>query len=94
MGQFKSIKITFDFDDEYQVKLYNHIKQRSNGSSYVRTLIHQDMYNNKLDRLEQYKVVKEQDKVEHPLSQPIKINSYQNNSTDESEDNIFIDDFI
>jgi hypothetical protein len=33
----------FDLDDEYQLKLYNHLKNRTNGSSYIRTLLHQDL---------------------------------------------------
>jgi hypothetical protein len=43
MTRWQSVKITFDLDDEYQLKLYNYLKNRTNGSSYVRTLLHQDM---------------------------------------------------
>lgn len=43
MTKYQSVKILFDLDDEYQAKLYNHLKNRTNGSSYVRTLLHLDM---------------------------------------------------
>lgn len=43
MTQYKPVKIMFDIDDQYQLKLYEHLKQRTNGSSYIRTLIHQDL---------------------------------------------------
>jgi hypothetical protein len=33
----------FDLEDEHHLKLYEYLKQRSNGSSYIRTLIHSDM---------------------------------------------------
>ena len=33
----------FDLEDEFQAKLYDYLKKRSNGSSYIRTLIHSDM---------------------------------------------------
>jgi hypothetical protein len=43
MTKYQSVKVTFDLDDEYQLKLYEHLKNRTNGSSYIRTLIHLDL---------------------------------------------------
>lgn len=46
MTKYKAVKLTFDLEDEFQLKLYNHLKKRTNGSAYIRTLIHQDLYSN------------------------------------------------
>lgn len=95
MSIYKSIKITFDLEDEYQLKLYNYVKQRSNGSSYIRTLIHQDLHANSNVQIQdkEYEVVKEQ--VEQvSVSSPIRINSYQDIDKSEDEDTVFIDDLI
>ncbi|HLO11594.1 MAG TPA: hypothetical protein VK190_04995 [Pseudoneobacillus sp.] len=43
MANYKPVKIIFDLDDPYQLAQYNHIKERTNSSSYVRTLIQLDM---------------------------------------------------
>lgn len=101
MTKYKPVKIMFDLDDEYHLMLYNHLKKQTNGSSYIRTLLHQDINNNNL-------VVKEQDKsiVEKPkvvdiksvntasalaASQQIKINNYSN---DNDDNEVFISDLI
>lgn len=47
MTNYKAVKINFDLDDPYQLKLYNYVKDKTNGSSYMRTLIHVDMNSNK-----------------------------------------------
>lgn len=43
MTKYQSVKVTFDLDDDFQLKLYEYLKDRTNGSSYIRTLIHQDI---------------------------------------------------
>lgn len=54
----------FDLEDEHHLKLYEYLKQRSNGSSYIRTLIHSDMNGE----------VKQQTQPEHILEvEPIPI---------------------
>lgn len=66
MTNYKPVKIMFDLDDEYQAKLYEHLKRRTNGSSYIRSLIHQDLfgiYKNTEPSLSKYNIVKEQDNV-------------------------------
>jgi hypothetical protein len=53
----------FDLDDEYQAKLYEHLKQRTNGSSYIRSLIHQDLFGGSKSSeppQPKYEVIKEQ----------------------------------
>lgn len=46
MTKYKPVKINFDLDDPYQLRLYNYIKDKTNGSSYIRTLVHVDMMSN------------------------------------------------
>jgi hypothetical protein len=43
MANYKPLKLTFDLDDEYQKAIYDYIKERSNQSSYIRSLVHSDM---------------------------------------------------
>jgi hypothetical protein len=52
MTNYKSVKILFDLDDPYQLKLYEHLKARTNGSSYVRSLIHKEVGNSMFPRTE------------------------------------------
>jgi hypothetical protein len=56
MVNYKPVKILFDLDDPHHLKLYNYLKSSTNGSSFIRSLLHQDMNG--------YKVVKEQDLIE------------------------------
>jgi hypothetical protein len=53
----------FDLEDSHHLELYNYLKRRSNGSSYIRTLIHSDMNE-----------VKQQTQPEHVIeAEPIEI---------------------
>lgn len=64
----------FDLDDEYQAKLYEHLKRRTNGSSYIRSLIHQDLFSiskNTIPPLSDYKIIKEQDNVIENDERPV-----------------------
>lgn len=68
MPNYKSVKILFDISDEYQNKLYKHLKERTNGSSYIRSLIHQDIFAIPHDK--QYPVFKEPNVPFQPYVQP------------------------
>lgn len=43
MAKYQPVKLTFDLSDDFQLQIYNHLKKRSNGSAYIRTLIYNDM---------------------------------------------------
>lgn len=79
MANYKPIKITFDLDDPYHLQLYEYLKRQTNGSSYIRTLLHQSMiggqgsvFQNKLEQPQplNYKIVEEQKEIksEQPAS--------------------------
>lgn len=65
MANYKPVKILFDIDDEYQRELYEHLMERTNKSSYIRSLLHQNLskggsqppYQNN------YEIVKEQENI-------------------------------
>ena len=48
MTNYRPVKITFDIDDPYHKALYEYLKKQTNGSSFIRTLLHQSMNNNKV----------------------------------------------
>jgi hypothetical protein len=68
MANYKPVKIMFDLDDPYHLGLYKYLKRQTNGSSYVRTLLHQDLNEGKRDThsppsLKEYPIVNVQDEV-------------------------------
>lgn len=74
--KYKPVKIIFDLNDEHQLELYNHLKKRSNGSSYVRTLIYSDM-NEVKPKINEQEVRRyeepENNYVEEVIEQPPKV---------------------
>jgi hypothetical protein len=101
MTQYKSVKVTFDLDDNFHLKIYNYLKQRTNGSSYIRTLIHQDMYFKNAEEVPsslkhtastlEYNIVKEQETIDNNISST-ELLDYQNDTED--EDDVSIEDLI
>lgn len=74
MANYRPVKIMFDLDDPYHLSLYKYLKGQTNGSSYVRTLLHQDLNESKRDTrspplLKEYPIVNVQDRsiVEEPM---------------------------
>lgn len=101
MTNYKPVKIMFDIDDEYQLKLYKHIKERTNGSSYIRSLIYQDMCSNKQkidNSIETRKEVMEEkidfepNTIEDNSERTIKINGVDYPMEEDEE--VYIDDLI
>lgn len=49
MTNYKGIKISFDLDDPHHLTLYNFLKKQTNGSSFVRALLHENIKSDKGD---------------------------------------------
>lgn len=107
MPNYKPIKIIFDIDDPYQLAQYNHIKERSNSSSYIRTLVQLDMVGHSKEPMNSppNEIVKEH-KIDSSKSiakivtvqkvnyQPTKILVNQTPIATIDEDDIDLDDFL
>lgn len=99
MANYKSIKITFDIEDEYQLKQYLHIKRRTNSSSYIRTLVQIDIGGiNEKDNNSQ--ILKEQiehkdiiESTENVVKESPKI-SYPIATIEEDDDEVFLDGLL
>lgn len=68
MANYKPVKIMFDLDDQYHLSLYKYLKGQTNGSSFIRTLLHQNLNESKQDtrlppQLKEYPVVNVQENV-------------------------------
>lgn len=77
MANYKPVKIIFDIEDEYQQNLYNHLKKRSNQSSFIRTLLHTDL----LRKENNYEVVKEQDILDEKVEDTFLNKNAHNNES-------------
>lgn len=49
MTNYKGIKITFDIDDPNHLTLYNYLKKQTNGSSFIRSLLYENIKSDKGD---------------------------------------------
>lgn len=54
---FVGIKTTFSQDDSLEVKIYNYLKSKPNGSKYIKFLISRDMFNEDLITDEEFLLV-------------------------------------
>lgn len=98
MTNYKSVKITFDLDDSHQAQLYHYLKNRTNGSSYIRSLIHLDMVKGSKERTDpsnNYEVVKEQDiSISKPVVWQLPPEIGQNDKITDELDDIDLNEFI
>jgi len=89
--RYKPVKVMFDLEDEFQAKLYDYLKKRSNGSSYIRTLIHSDMTGVKQQII--YEPVIETKPVDIVVPEQIIVPEH-NEVEDNTEDDIILDGIL
>lgn len=82
----------FNLNDEYQLKLYNYLKKHSNGSSYVRTLIHMDLFKNKHTNTNDLILKDYQEDKDVIINK--EINEIENQKVKEDNNEIFLDGII
>lgn len=77
MANYKPVKIMFNIEDPHQAKLYEYLKSHSNSSSFIRALLHHDMYkDNESDDIEivEYKSKPKPDVHMEVNTKPLKVN--------------------